>query len=84
MQYKDILVPYDDSEPSKRAFDTALDIAKKFESTITVVHCIEAGESRDYWYTDSRYEEAIRKKIKKKIQQKISKLEISAKKTTYK
>lgn len=37
---KNILVPYDGSEPSKRAFDTALDLAKLYNANINLVTCV--------------------------------------------
>lgn len=40
MQIGRILVPYDNSENSKRAFSYALDLAKKYNSEIVVVSCI--------------------------------------------
>lgn len=35
-----ILVPYDGSEYSKRAFQYALDLAKKYNSEVTAISCI--------------------------------------------
>lgn len=40
MQIANILVPYDDSEYSNRAFDYALDLAKKYNSNVIAVSCI--------------------------------------------
>lgn len=40
MQIGKILVPYDNSENSKRAFRYALDLAKKYNSEIVVASCI--------------------------------------------
>lgn len=40
MQIGKILVPYDGSEYSKRAFSYALDLAKKYNSEMVVVSCI--------------------------------------------
>ncbi len=34
------MVPYDKSEPAKRAFDFAIDLAKKYSSKISVVSCV--------------------------------------------
>jgi nucleotide-binding universal stress UspA family protein len=34
---KNILIPYDDSEPASRAFEFALDLARKYNANITVV-----------------------------------------------
>lgn len=40
MQIGKILVPYDNSENSKRAFSYALDLAKKYGSEVVVASCI--------------------------------------------
>jgi nucleotide-binding universal stress UspA family protein len=45
MKINKILVPYDGSEHSKRAFDYGLDIAKKYNSELIVVSCILIQES---------------------------------------
>jgi len=37
---KHILVPYDGSKPSHRAFEYALDLAKKYKSNVTVITCL--------------------------------------------
>jgi len=40
MQVNTIMVPYDGSEHSKRAFNYALDLAKKYNSELVVIICI--------------------------------------------
>ena len=35
-----IMVPYDKSEPASHAFEYALDLAKKYNSTISIVSCV--------------------------------------------
>jgi len=37
---KHIMVPYDKSEPANRAFDFAVDLAKKYNATISVLSCV--------------------------------------------
>jgi len=37
---KHIMVPYDKSEPANRAFDFAVDLAKKYNSSISIVACV--------------------------------------------
>ena len=37
---KHILVPYDKSEPANRALEYAIDLAKKYNSSISIVSCI--------------------------------------------
>lgn len=44
---KNILVPYDGSGQSTRAFEFALDIAKKYNSHITIMTCILAPSNVD-------------------------------------
>lgn len=39
-----ILVPYDGSEHSKRAFQYALDLAKKYSSEVTAISCISVQD----------------------------------------
>lgn len=40
MAISHILVPYDGSEPSRKAFQFGLDIAKKYVASITAVTCV--------------------------------------------
>ncbi|MFZ0842411.1 MAG: universal stress protein, partial [Nitrosotalea sp.] len=35
-----IMIAYDKSEPANRAFEYAVDLAKKYNSTISIVSCI--------------------------------------------
>jgi len=79
MLFKNILVPWDGSKYSFHAFKIALDLAKKYGSKISVIHCLEGGEYRGPWYTDSMYTNAIRKKETKIAKGEINKLEILAK-----
>jgi nucleotide-binding universal stress UspA family protein len=37
---KHIMVPYDKSEPANRAFEFATDLAKKYNSSISIVACV--------------------------------------------
>jgi nucleotide-binding universal stress UspA family protein len=39
--FKHILVPTDFGEPSQQALDTAIDLAKRFDASLTIVHCQE-------------------------------------------
>ncbi len=79
MLFKNILVPYDLSKPSTRAFKVALDVAKKYGSSITVITCIE-GDPWHHKFYDSRADAELLKKQKKAAADYISKLEESAKK----
>jgi len=78
--FKNILVPWDGSKHAIHAFKIALDMAKKYDSKLSVIHCIESGEYRGPWYYDSRYSDAIRKKQRKIAKEEINKLAIQAEK----
>ena len=81
MLFTNILVPYDGSSNSLHAFKVALDIAKKYDSKITLVTCLEL-ELRAPWYGyDSRVGKTIMKKQKESIKKHLSRLELIAKKT---
>ncbi len=51
MTFQKILVPYDGSSFSDRAFKAALDLAQKYDSKITIVSCIDIFSSR--WFGKS-------------------------------
>ena len=81
MLFKNILVPYDGSKCSDHAFNVALDVAKKYNSKITIVTCLER-DFRTPWYgPDSRVNDAILKKEKKAVDKNFSSLEKVAKKS---
>jgi len=80
MTFKNILVPYDGSKCSDHAFNVALDIAKKYNSKITIVACLER-DFRTPWYgPDSRVSDALLKKQKNAVDKNFSRLEEHAKK----
>ena len=72
--YKNILVPYDGSKYSIRAFKIALDMAEKYNSKITILACLLKPIYRGVWYYDSRYTKAILKKEEKIAKENIAKL----------
>ena len=74
MMFSNILVPFDLSNQSVRAFKTALDIAKKYDSKITLLTCLE-GDAWHHKYYDSRADNELIKKQKKATQSHITKLE---------
>lgn len=74
MLFKNILVPYDGSKYSLHAFKTALDMAEKYNSKITILACLLKPTYRGVWYYDSRYTKAILKKEAKVAKENISKL----------
>lgn len=66
MYFKNILVPYDGSNPSKHAFKVALDFAKKFNSKITVISVISANSS-GHWSYEARLQDKIISEESKQI-----------------
>ena len=72
MIFKKILVPYDDSIFSKRAFKTALDLAQKYNSEIVIVSCIDTFSAG--WFGKSGIEQTILRKLRGKIMKKIHKI----------
>ncbi|WP_249111057.1 universal stress protein [Nitrosopumilus sp. K4] len=80
MMFSNILVPFDLSNQSIRAFKTALDIAKNYNSKITLLTCIE-GDAWHHKFYDSRADNELIKKQKKVSQTQIAKLEALAKKS---
>ncbi|MEM3089561.1 MAG: universal stress protein [Candidatus Nitrosotenuis sp.] len=79
MYFKNILVPYDGSDFSKKAFKIALDLAQKYESKISIVICIPKHYSSS-WYVDNRISDLNFKKQYKAAKTESSKLESEAKK----
>lgn len=47
---KHIMVPYDKSEPANRAFEYALDLAKKYNSTISIISCVSLQVPTDPYF----------------------------------
>jgi len=80
MLFKNILIPWDGSKPAIHAFKVALDMAKKYDSKITIVHCIQSEAYRGQWYPDSMFSKAVIKKQTKTAEIEIDKLIIMAKK----
>jgi len=57
MLYKNILVPYDGSNHSKHAFKVALDMAKKYNSKLSMVTVLDT--SPGYWAHSSLWDKAM-------------------------
>ncbi len=57
MLFKNILVPYDGSSHSKHAFKVALDIAKKYNSKISLVTILDT--SPGYWANTNIWNKAL-------------------------
>jgi nucleotide-binding universal stress UspA family protein len=81
MTFKNILVPYDGSKCSDLAFNVAVDIAKKNNSKITIVTCLEKDYRTPWYGPDSRVTDALLKKQKKAVDKNFSSLEKVAKKS---
>jgi nucleotide-binding universal stress UspA family protein len=81
MTFKNILVPYDGSKCSDLAFNVAIDIAKKNNSKITIVTCLEKDYRTPWYGPDSRVTDALLKKQKKAVDKNFSSLEKVAKKS---
>lgn len=79
MMFTNILVPFDLSNQSIRAFKTALNIAKKYNSKITLLTCLE-GDAWHHKFYDSMANNELIKKQKKATLAQIAKLEPLAKK----
>lgn len=79
MEFKNILIPYDGSNFSNLAFKTALSLAKKYNSKITVIICIDIHYSGT-WYLDNRISDQNFKRLYKAAKMEIEKLDSEAKK----
>ena len=78
MSITNILVPFDGSSYSIKAFNAALDIAKKQDAKINVLTCLER-EDLGGWYVDKRINKQIIKDAKKFAMSFLLKLEKKAK-----
>ena len=77
MAITNILVPFDGSAYSVKAFNAALNIAKKHDAKINVMTCLEK-ENLGAWYVDKRVNKQIIKDAKKYAMVFLSKLEKTA------
>jgi nucleotide-binding universal stress UspA family protein len=80
MLFRHILVPYDDSKFSLHAVKVAVNIAKKYNSKITVATCIPVFYTGK-WYADHKYMEAVSKKRKEAALETLKKVQDIGKKT---
>jgi nucleotide-binding universal stress UspA family protein len=80
MLFKNILVPSDLSNKSFDAFKVAMDMAKKYDSKITLLTCIQVDAWHHKFY-DSRADDELLKKQKKIITTYIEKLGVLANKS---
>ncbi|MDH3765738.1 MAG: universal stress protein [Nitrosopumilus sp.] len=72
--FQNILVPFDLSTQSTRAFKVALDLAKKYDSKVTLLTCLE-GDAWKHKFYDSRADTELLKKQKKVTEKYLEKLE---------
>ena len=80
MLFNKILVPYDGSPCAIHAFQITMDMAKKYNSQVTILYCLQT-DFRVPWYGfDSRMGDAIKKKQKDIASKNIAQLESIAKK----
>ena len=79
MTFENILVPYDGSVQSLRAFNKAIELSKQHNSHIKVVSCLDLGNLGG-WYIDKRINKDIMRKAKKITEGLFSKLDGIAKK----
>ena len=64
MLFQNILVPVDLSTQSTRAFKVALDVAKKYNSKITILTCLEVDASHHLYYEARASSQQIKKQSK--------------------
>jgi len=79
MMFQNILVPVDLSAQSTRSFKVALDVAKKYNSKLTLLTCLEI-DTWHHQYFDSRANTEIVKKQTKVVKKHFETLEALAKK----
>ena len=79
MAITNILVPFDGSAQSIKAFRAALDVAKKKKAKINILTCLEK-ENLGAWYIDKRVNKQIVKDAKNFAMEFLTKLETTAKK----
>ncbi len=70
---KNIMVPYDKSEPANRAFEYALDLAKKYNSSISIISCVSLQVPTDPYFGTAYIETT--KLLREDVKNSISKLE---------
>ena len=78
MMIKNILVPVDGSEYSVKAFDAALDMAKKYDAKINILICLEK-ENISAWCINKKLHMQVIKDAEKFAHDFLSKLEKTAK-----
>jgi nucleotide-binding universal stress UspA family protein len=82
LSFQHILVPYDGSKTGNKAFNGAIQLAKKFSSKITILSCIEKDSTFVFFETKSD-KQGIKKR-NKVMQEKIANLKQQAEKSDIK
>ena len=72
--FQKILVPFDLSNQSTRAYKVAIDLATKYGSSVTVLTCLE-GDAWHHRYYDGRADVELMKKQRKATEKHFEKLE---------
>ena len=80
MSFKNILVPFDGSKCSLRAFKIATEISKEYNSKLAVVTVITKSYHTSSLYANIKYEKILRKKQSDWANNALSKLDSIAKK----
>ena len=80
MTFKNILVPYDDSECALHAFKIAVNLAKNYNSKLTVVIVVPSTYHTISLYANIRYEEILLKQQRDSANSALSKVDSIAKK----
>ena len=78
MSFKNIMVPFDGSSCSRKAFKVSLELAKKHEASIKVVACIQATQK--IWSVNIGYADSVYLKHKTAAKKDLLKLESIARK----
>lgn len=80
MTFKNILVPYDDSECALHAFKIAVDLAKNYNSKLTAVTVVPSTIHISSSYSNVRYEDILLKQRSDSANSALSKVDSIAKK----
>lgn len=80
MYFKNILVPFDGSKHSHRAFEKALELTKKSDAKIKIITCIFVGYGSNVSY-ETKFVDLEEKRQRKGAFSQITKLERIAKKS---
>ena len=78
LSFNHILVPYDGTKTGDKAFNGALQLAKKFQSRITLLSCMEKNST--FVFFETRSDKKLIKKRNRAMKEKISNLEQLAEK----